>query len=253
MMSSQTPCRVRSRCQNLVKTYGDGDTAVHALRGVTLTVERGDYVAIMGASGSGKSTLMNIIGCLDVPTSGHYLLDGIDVRGPGRPQLALVRNRRIGFVFQSFNLIPRTTALANVELPLVYAGVGQPSGARGRWPRWTWSAWPTGSTTSRTSSPAASSSGWPWPGRWSPPPRCSSPTSPPATSTPSPRRTCWAVRPAARDRPHDRPDHPRGRRRRPRQARDPAGRRRDRHDDRHAEAGPAAAGLPNAASAAGTR
>jgi putative ABC transport system ATP-binding protein len=104
-----------------IKTYALGDIKVHALRGVSLIVERGDFVAIMGASGSGKSTLMNIIGCLDVPTKGRYLLDGVDVRALEDSQLAAVRNQKIGFIFQSFNLIPRTTALHNVELPLVYA------------------------------------------------------------------------------------------------------------------------------------
>ncbi|NJC69045.1 ABC transporter ATP-binding protein [Planosporangium thailandense] len=109
--------------RDLVKTYGDGETQIKALAGVDLAVHRGEYLAIMGVSGSGKTTLMNILGCLDVQTSGRYLLDGVDVSTFDDRQLARVRNRRIGFVFQMFSLIPRTSVLANVELPLAYAGM----------------------------------------------------------------------------------------------------------------------------------
>jgi putative ABC transport system ATP-binding protein len=106
------------------KIYGAGEIEVRALRSIDFRVERGDYVAIMGSSGSGKSTLMNIIGCLDVPTEGHYLLESLDVAQLDDQELAFIRSRRIGLVFQSYNLIPRTTVLRNVELPLVYQRVG---------------------------------------------------------------------------------------------------------------------------------
>ncbi|MCU0662740.1 MAG: ABC transporter ATP-binding protein [Myxococcota bacterium] len=106
------------------RVFGRGESAVHALAGIDLKVEPGEFLAVMGASGSGKSTCMNLIGCLDRPTAGHYSFDGIDVGALSADQLALLRRHRIGFVFQGFNLLPRTTALENVELPLVYQRVG---------------------------------------------------------------------------------------------------------------------------------
>ena len=129
------------RLEKISRRYQMGTETVHALREVSVEIQRGEYVAIMGPSGSGKSTLMNLLGCLDSPTSGHYELNGTDVSQMDDNQLAEVRNREIGFVFQTFNLLPRSKRL----------------------PR---SVWPTGSTTGPMNSPAGNASAWPWPGRW---------------------------------------------------------------------------------------
>src|SRR6202521_4231419 len=122
-LHSSAPDQAVIRVEDVHKYYDLGETRVHALRGVSLEIQRGEFLAIMGASGSGKSTFMNILGCLDRPSSGQYLLEGIDVSKHDKKALALIRNQKLGFVFQGFNLLARTTALENTELPTMYAKI----------------------------------------------------------------------------------------------------------------------------------
>ncbi len=173
------------------KIYLAGSVPVHALRHIDLEIYRGEFIAIMGASGSGKSTLMNILGCLDRPTRGSYFLEGVDVSGLDKDQRAGIRNGKIGFVFQGFNLLRRTSALENVELPLIYSGVPAAERAPAAVSRSVLLGWPTGKRAIPTSFPEASSSAWPSRGRWSTIRRCCLPTSPRETSIRGPLSRLW--------------------------------------------------------------
>jgi ABC-type glutathione transport system ATPase component len=177
--------------RDITKVYEMGEQKVHALSGVTLGVESGEYVGIMGPSGSGKSTLMNLIGCLDTPTSGSYVLNGREVARMTDDELAAIRNQEIGFVFQTFNLLPRTTALQQVELPLVYSGLSRRE-RRERAAR-AWKPWagPTGWAIIPASYRAASDSAWRSPAPWSTTPRSSWPTSRRGISIPRPEPRSW--------------------------------------------------------------
>lgn len=150
--------------ETLAGTYETGSVKVRALKGVSVIIGEGEFVAVMGPSGSGKSTFLNLLGCLDRPTTGAYILDGTDVSTMSDDQLAAVRSTSIGFVFQGFNLLPRTSAEANIELPLTYTGEATEIDL----PRRSWRPWgfPSAAATRPTSCPEASSSDWPSPAPW---------------------------------------------------------------------------------------
>ena len=174
--------------KDLYKIYNEGkESEVRALDGVTLHIDRGEFVAIVGQSGSGKSTLMNVLGCLDIPTYGEYHLNGTDVTSLSDKQLAHIRNREIGFIFQGYNLIQELDALENVDpAPDLSGGVRVATGRTSPWRRWKRWAWRSVPTTGPVRCPAASSSGWPSPGPSPPIPPSSWRTSPPALWTPGP-------------------------------------------------------------------
>ncbi len=179
--------------KNLFKIYHEGEESeVRALDGVSLSVDRGEFLAIIGQSGSGKSTLMNILGCLDIPTYGDYHLDGVDVTELSDRQLAHIRNKQIGFIFQGYQPDPRPQRLGECgAAPHLPGGARLQAGTTGWRPPWSGWVWRTAPGTSPPRCPAASSSGWPSPGPSPPSPPSSWPTSPPAPWTPTPASTCW--------------------------------------------------------------
>ena len=179
--------------KDIYKTYHLGEIDVPVLKGVSLSISRGEFVALMGTSGSGKTTLMNILGCLDRPSSGEFWLDGQDVTALNADARAQLRNEKIGFVFQTFNLLSRTSALENVMMPLSYtaAHLSDREGHQRAADLLQRVGWGIAWTTNPRSSPAGSSSGWPLPAPSSIIPPSCSPMSPPATSTPRPVKKSW--------------------------------------------------------------
>lgn len=177
--------------EGVSRLYQMGSETVHALRGVDLKIHRNEYLAIMGPSGSGKSTLMNMLGCLDTPTAGRYEFAGKNVATMTDDELADIRNREIGFVFQTFNLLPRSDALHNVELPLIYAGIPATPASNAPPRPSPASAWPTGCIIVPTNFPADSASAWPLHAPSSRAPRSSLPTNRREISTPKPASKSW--------------------------------------------------------------